>query len=169
MCTGFEIAAAVTVASSVIGGGAKVAGAQSAADAATQSANIHNQQLAKDIQNAKNQGVQAQNERNMQYLETRAANIAYIAASGGENISFQQAIDPENRKALARDFASIQGKTAGNISAANTQIRVNRINAKNAQSSVKYAAISAGADIAGSIAGAGSRLYELDKTYGIPD
>jgi len=167
MCTGFEIAAAVTVASSVIGGGAKVAGAQGAADAATQSANIHNEQLAKDIQNAKNQGQQAMNERNMAYLETRAANIAYIAASGGQNISFQQAIDPANRKALARDFSAIAGQVKGNTEAAKTQIRVNRINAKNAQSSVKYAAIGAGADIAGSIAGAASDMYKLDKTYGV--
>ena len=107
------------------------------------------------------------NERNMAYLETRAANVAYIAASGGQNISFQQAIDPANRKALARDFSAIEGKVKGNQDAARTQIRVNRMNAKNAQSSVKYAAISAGASIAGSIAGVGMDMYELDQKYGI--
>lgn len=163
------IAAGVTVASSLLKGASSTAQASANASAAKKSANIHNAQLEKDKENARNQGQQAMNERHLAFLETRAANLAYVAASGGENISYMQAIAPQNQKALARDFAAIEGQTQGNVDAANTQIRVNRMNAKAAKSSVKYAAIGAAAGVAGSIAGAASGLYELDQKYSVPE
>lgn len=61
-----------------------------------------------------------------EFFQARSAALAAIGASGiGEHISFFQAIDPESKKAFAKDVASIRLNLAQTEDDISSQIRVN--------------------------------------------
>lgn len=84
-----------------------------------------------------------------EFMASRSAALAAIGASGiGDHISFFQAIDPESKRAFARDVQSIRLNLAQDENDISTQIRVNDFGKQMASFNARMSKVGAVLDFA---------------------
>jgi hypothetical protein len=111
--------------------GASFLQARSTAAAARAEARVMNDQLKIDRENERIRGMQEANARQEEYLRLASSNRVAVAASGaGRSMSFEQGIDPSNKRVMGRDLETMAFNTGQRVGRISDQIRVNRWNAK---------------------------------------
>lgn len=125
------------------------AGAQ--AQAANAQAQVANDQLKIDMENERIKGMQEASARQEEYLRNESANrVAAAALGGGINISYDQGIQPYNKKVMQRDLQTMGFNNEQTRLRMVHQIRVNKWNAK---SQARAGFISAAADTVSAVGG----------------
>ena len=136
-------------------------------------ANNANAQFAKDLKEKQLRerrqleelsAIETENARRNEFAQMRSASLAALGASGvGENISFFQAVDPEQQAALARDVRNVRLGFVSESSSIADQIRVGAYDAQISAFNSKMQKVGAVGDFVQSAASA-ANFYSTNKT-----
>lgn len=121
-----------------------------AAQSAQYQAEVQNQQLEVDRETTRIKAMTETNDRTEQYLRAESANRVAAAAAvlGGRNVSYEQGLQPYNKKVVGRDIANIGFNSRMEEDRMSYQIKVNKWNA---DVEGKSAMVTAFSDALGSI------------------
>jgi hypothetical protein len=112
--------------------------------------------------------IETENARRDEFSQTRSAALAALGASGvSENISFFQAVDPEQQAALARDVRNVRLGFVSESSSIADQIRVGAYDTVIGGYNTKMKKVGAVGDFVQSAASA-ANFYETNKTPSKP-
>jgi len=115
---------------------------------AKQQAAIEQRQLKTEIENEKLKAMADTNDRLESFRRDEASNRAALSALGFDNQSYEQGVEPFNRKVVSRDVRSIEFNAGQEIGRKKYEIKVAGWRAK---STARSGFIEAGASAAGQV------------------
>lgn len=149
MCISAAIIAASTVLAAGVGAYSSIQSANANARAAKYESAVRTKQLRERRSIERLAALEAENERSSEFSRLRSAAFAAIGASGlGENISFFQGTDPEQKRAFLRDVRNIRLGFEQSRSTIADEIQVSAFGVRMAKANAGIAKIGAIADFA---------------------
>jgi len=166
MCISATAALIASTAVTAVGGA--VSAVQQSAAAESEAAwrnyqlEIQNRQLAEDAELTRIQSLETENARRDQTRKLRAANEAFLAASGvGESRSFLQGVEKQSDVTLRQDVASLRLQSATQIGRIADQIAVNKAEGQFARAKASMTSTAAYTNAAFGAAASATKGYYL--------
>lgn len=157
MCISATVIAAASLAVAAVGTAATIDSANYNAKMQEFQLEEQQDQLRKQMQVQRLQGMEAEAARLEEFRRQRAANLAVLAGDGfGQNMSFLQGIDKAEQRALRYDLANIRIGDLQGRSRLSSDIRVNRLQGQVNRANRSAAVTGALIDFGGSVIRAGS-------------